>query len=189
MQMWTRYGCQIVACLLEQYLQINTGQVTFVFRWECGIINKHEGVNAAFSKMWTFLFFLSLSLSVCVLTHQIIIVALMLLPAAALAKCKLHPVLRLIGDLPVTRLLNPNIWGAKPPPPPGSDPSRPLCVCAGVRTQAALSTLPRPSSTVLPSSWRSIFLLLLLSPPLHPRGGGGGHTAAGNTANEHDRPW
>lgn len=55
MQMCTRYGCQIVACVLEQYLQINTGQVTFVFRWECGTINKHEGVNAAYSKIWAFL--------------------------------------------------------------------------------------------------------------------------------------
>lgn len=51
MQMCTRYGCQIVVCVLEQYLEINTGQVTFVFRWDCGLINKHEGASAAYSKI------------------------------------------------------------------------------------------------------------------------------------------
>lgn len=110
-------------------------------------------------------------LSVCGCIHHITIVAPLLFPAAAPTECKHHQVLRLIGDLPVTRLLNPNISGAKPPPAPRSDPSRPPCVCSVVRTRqryqlctgrqarcpAVLLEQHLPPSPPLP-------------PPRHPRG-------------------
>lgn len=109
-------------------------------------------------------------LSVCGLTHHIIIVAPMLLPAAALAECKHHRVLRLIGDLPVTRSLNPNISRAKPPPLPRSDPSRPLlCVLRGPNPGSVINfaqAVKHGAAVQLEQHLPP----LPLPPPGHPRG-------------------
>lgn len=163
MQMCTRYGCQIVACSLEQYLEINTGQVTFVFRWECGTINKHEGVKAAYSKNMSFSLFV---LSVCGLMHHIVIVAHTPLPAAAPTECKHPRVLRLMADLPVTRLLNPSISGGQA----STSTPNPLCVLRGPDPGSVINFAQAVKHTA------AVQLAQRLPPPLppplprHPRG-------------------